>query len=67
MNLWLAAGRTLTTLSSVVNPKIQKMGRGYQYKRHMGYIAHLRKLNTYEYIITLIKKREKNQYLLFEI
>ena len=33
------------------------------YKRHMGHIAHLRKqfksLNTYDYIITLIKRRKK--------
>ena len=36
----------------------------YSIKRPMGHIAHLRKqfksINTYEYIITLIKKRKKN-------
>ena len=39
-------------------------------KRPMGYIAHLRKhfksINTFDYIITLIKRRKKNHYYLYE-
>ena len=38
-------------------------------KRHMGQIAHLRKqfklINTYDYIITLIKRRKKNPIIYF--
>ena len=37
-------------------------------KRPMGHIAHLRKqfksINTYDYIITLIKRREKKHFMI---
>ena len=43
----------------------------YQNKRPMGHIAHLRKqfksINTYDYIITMIKRRKKNIIILMRI
>ena len=42
----------------------------YLNKRPIGHIAHLRKqfksINTFDYIITLIKRRKKNHYYLYE-
>ena len=58
------------------NPQYQcdlfLMSKIQKYKRPMGHIAHLRKqfqlINTYDYIITLIKRRKKvkNHYSLYD-